>query len=950
MTLNSLPAWFEQLRRGGRIVTTADAYSVSPLLYRATNLRADALSSIPYRLTYNDVEQDWPFVQSFPQLLKDIERSLCLTGGAYLYKIYKGRRLMGFVPLNPTTMNVTLMTDKATLENPLLGASFVQSINGKSYGPWTVNEVVYFREPSYLDDIGPGIAPAHVALSNAKLEHYLSRFASAFFEGGAQPVTIMNLPEHMDEAEFQRFRTEMRSTIGGGIINAFKMIFMRAPDIKIEQLTPPLNSLQMPELYERVITSVGMAYGVPRTMLEASAANYATAESDRQSFWRETIIPRLSLYEAVLNTQIFAPLGWKISFQPEMLDVMQVDEASRAGSLLQLVQAGVPLRGAMTILGYDQIEEALGPESTPLALPESPPPEPSPPPALPVPAMDMPSDAAAMRSAEWALLAKKIERRIKAGKDPVCAFESDVLSKDDVKSVMMRLTPQMTVHEAHDVVDEVKALDDMTEEERRIYDELISKFAERGAAWVRKILRNQDVNPTLRDIVAPVLNRELTRVAQAQIDTVGREIGVTATDATNDRVVDWLVDYVPMTTRQIDATTAERIKKVIDVYRQTPGMTAEDVAGMLRPSVDPARALMIARTEIVRSQTQANVIYKDYLAERGLNYERVWITERDDITCPICGPLDGKKEVDWGDIGGPPAHPNCRCATALRLVNPQQQQQQQQQSFAALSATEQAEVVRSNISEGLRTIAAEQQQGRRNLNNLLRQRNALTAGTPEYDAVTQQIQTEYSAFRQRETQINQQEAPLYRQLLQDLRRDNPQEVRITSMHSKLTPADMQRIEEFVRLSVGIADSDGKVWDIKIKPWKGAGMAADYDTIYVNPQNIDWTSALVHESMHILQLRTQYGKDATDRFVAERTQGEKLQPLAELEPTYAHGLKKSDKAYRDGVEDAYTLRKYKGSYEFLEVLPMGITDISGTATTSDPGLFEWWLQTVKDGGK
>jgi len=94
------------------------------------------------------------------------------------------------------------------------------------------------------------------------------------------------------------------------------------------------------------------------------------------------------------------------------------------------------------------------------------------------------------------------------------------------------------------------------------------------------------------------------------------------------------------------------------------------VAGMLQPSVDPARALMIARTEIVRSQTQANVIYKDYLAERGLNYERVWITERDELVkeCPICLPLDGKTEDMWGDIGGPPAHPNCRCATALRLV------------------------------------------------------------------------------------------------------------------------------------------------------------------------------------------------------------------------------------------------------------------------------------------
>jgi HK97 family phage portal protein len=678
MTLNSFPAWFEQLRRGGRIATTADAYGVSPLLYRATNLRADALSSIPYRLTYNDVEQDWPFAQSFPQLLKDIERSLCLTGGAYLYKIYKGKRLAGFVPLNPTTMNVTLMTDKATLENPLLGASFVQSINGKSYGPWTVNEVVYFREPSYLDDIGPGIAPAHVALSNAKLEHYLSRFASAFFEGGAQPVTIMNLPEHMDEAEFQRFRTEMRSTIGGGIINAFKMIFMRAPDIKIEQLTPPLNSLQMPELYERVITSVGMAYGVPRTMLEASAANYATAESDRQSFWRETIIPRLSLYEAVLNTQIFAPLGWEISFQPEMLDVMQVDEASRAGSLLQLVQAGVPLRGAMTILGYDMIEEALGPEPvaepTPSALPE--PPEP----ALPDPATDAPSDAATMRSAEFELLAKKLERRIKAGKSLQCSFKSEILSDDDIASVMERLSDGMSVADVHTVVDAVKA-EDLTPEEKNIFDRLIGPLTARGERWARRIMRGEDISDAegkVSDITAPVLSDELGRVMGGRIDRLGTQFQPIDPTEASDIVQDWLFEYVPERNRQLDASTISVLKRAIAAYRTTPGMTIQDVMRKVAPATDRARARSIAITEVTRAAAQAEVDYQRYLAGKGIMMERTWITNVDEKVCPTCGPLHNLVEDEVTSTypqgwvmeypEGPPAHTNCRCSTALTVV------------------------------------------------------------------------------------------------------------------------------------------------------------------------------------------------------------------------------------------------------------------------------------------
>lgn len=670
MNLNAFPAWFEQLRKGGRVNTPAEAYMVSPLLYRATNLRADAVSSVPFRVYQGETEQEWPFTQTPAQLFKEIERSLCLTGGAYLYKIYKGRRLTGFVPLNPTTMSVSLMTDKATLENPLLGASFVQSINGKAYGPWTISDVVYFREPSYYDDIGPGVGAAHVALNSAKLEHYLSRFASAFFEGGAQPVTIMNLPEAMDESEFQRFRTEMRSSASGGLINAFKMIFMRSPDIKIEQLTPPINTLQMPELYERVITSVGMAFGVPRTMLEASAANYATADSDRQSFWRETIIPRLSLYEAVLNEQIFAPLGWYFEFQPEALDVMQTDEAARAGSLLQLVQAGVPLRGAMMMLGYDLVDEVLG---TMIDVT----PTPTPPAPLPTPDEAPPTDdgvndeVQAKRRAEWALLAKKIERRIKAQKDPSCSFESDVISAEEVKSVMSRLYAGISVHDMHHVIDEVKAVDDLLPQEKSFYDRIVKEMEKRGATWARQIVQGKDVDPSLRDVIAPAMQSELTKYIERRFGELGAEfVPMDEATATN-RINDWLADYVPIQTRLIDETSAQRIQQVITTYRNTPGMTIQDVADMLRPIADPSRAAMIAVTEMTRASTQAVNQYKEYLAENGVVTTTYWSTQNDNIVedCPICSPMDRVPQDEWpADLAdGPPAHPRCRCTTFITI-------------------------------------------------------------------------------------------------------------------------------------------------------------------------------------------------------------------------------------------------------------------------------------------
>lgn len=671
MTIN-FPGWMQSMSRSGRIASAPDAYEVVPMLYRAVNLRCDAISTVPYTLKRNGDAVDWPWRQSVSELVKATERSLLLTGGAYWYKVIKGRTMIGFVVLNPTTMTVNFEPTRATLEDPYSGALFTQTQLGKVYGPWTINDIVYFREPSYRDDILPGLAPASVALQSSQLGHYLERFTSAFFEGGAQPVMVMNLPEAMDDAEFARFRGEFATRVGG-VANAFRSLFVRSPELKVQKVTPDINTMMLPELQERVITSIAMTLGVPRTMLEASAANYATADSDRQSFWRETIVPRLGMLEQVMNNQLLGPIGYEIVFEPEKLDVMQADEANRADSLLKLTQAGVALPDAMRILGYDNVDEMfLTPtvEAPANELPTEAPPQPEP--VVGDIAPPQPDAAASMtaRRNDWALLAKKIERRIKAGKSPRCAFDSDVISGDEVKAVMARLYDGMTVHDAQHAVDEVKAIDDMTDDERKIYRDLVPEFQKRGKAWVRKILRGEDVDPTLQDVVAPVLNRELAIVAERRIDELGNDIGVVATDATNDRIVDWLVDYVPIETEKIDATTAERIKKVIDVYRQTPGMTAEDVASMLNPAVDPARALMIARTEIVRAQTQAGVIYQGYLKERGLTYERIWVTERDEMVkkCPICYPLDNRKESEGWDGYEPPAHPNCRCATALRLV------------------------------------------------------------------------------------------------------------------------------------------------------------------------------------------------------------------------------------------------------------------------------------------
>ncbi len=654
--------WLEAMNRSGKLYSPADAYRLVPMLYRAVNLRADALSSVPFQLTRNDQQVEWPWQMNVPQLIKDTERSLLVFGAAYWLRVVKGRTLTGFICLNPANTTWFFDQGKADIYDPYRGMIWSQTLNGRLYGPWTIDDIVYFREPSFVEDVGPGLAPAAVALQHAQLSHYLTAFATAFFQGGAQPVTVMNLPEYTDTAEVERFSADINAKAGGGIMNAFKYLFLRSPDLKVTQITPNIDTMQMPELSERTITAMAATLGVPRTMLEASAANYATADSDRQSFWRETITPRLNMYESVINSQLLNPLKYQFRFDPETMDVFQTDEAARSSSFLHYVQGGIPARSAAQLLGVDNLDEYWPADTAPTPVVTetvtetvNPAPVSEPLPVEPE-IVALPADAEA-KNAEWALLAKKIER---------------------IDAVMERCYKGMTVADVHEIIQAIKApVDDMTPDELRIYNRIIKEMRAKGQQWAKDIAKEQTPETSLREVIKPVLDAELNTTMGKRIDRLGTQFSIPMDTGNQSRYIqDWLSDYTPKTTDKIDQTTADRIKPIIEMYRTTPGMTIADLEAAVLPLSDPMRAKMIAITETTRAASQATTSYKDYLAQRGIQMTRVWNTDADELVCTICTgevygvKLNGATEDQWpAELSdGPPAHVNCRCDTSLRLV------------------------------------------------------------------------------------------------------------------------------------------------------------------------------------------------------------------------------------------------------------------------------------------
>jgi hypothetical protein len=270
---------------------------------------------------------------------------------------------------------------------------------------------------------------------------------------------------------------------------------------------------------------------------------------------------------------------------------------------------------------------------------------------------------------------KKIERRIKGGRDPRCSFQSDHISESLVQRVMDGLRPDLSVQQLRQHISAVKIADeDMTPQERKLFVALEAALRKPKSAIAENIYNNYiSASAVLNradipEIAIPVAEF-MGETMKLRIDRFGATEGtVMPKEESTTRIKDFLTDYVPMRTKLIDEATAEHITEVITAYRNTEGMTLQDIKDRLEPITGSARARAIAITETTRAAAQATNIYQGYLKENGIPMIRVWNTV-DNLACEKCGPLDGKDETVWAAEypDGAPAHVNCRCDIVLKL-------------------------------------------------------------------------------------------------------------------------------------------------------------------------------------------------------------------------------------------------------------------------------------------
>ena len=133
----------------------------------------------------------------------------------------------------------------------------------------------------------------------------------------------------------------------------------------------------------------------------------------------------------------------------------------------------------------------------------------------------------------------------------------------------------------------------------------------------------------------------------------------------NAQAVEYARTHTDALLNQLGTTSQNLVGQALADWIDKPGATIGDLQAALKPSFGQARASVIAATETTRAYASGEMAA--YQAEGYTEW--TWLTNNDELVCPICGALHHKSVrigQPFGEFRGkavtqPPAHPNCRC-------------------------------------------------------------------------------------------------------------------------------------------------------------------------------------------------------------------------------------------------------------------------------------------------
>lgn len=355
-------------------LTEHELYSRVAAVYRAANMTADAIANLPFAVVTKrgkdvDTSASWSNAVGFMprprELLRLWRLSLLMTNTAYgfMERDRSGNETLRY--LIPSTIEPVVDQERGLIGFKRRIRSRVTEYNIED------KRIFYIWRLDHTTELLPSKHTEFRAMmAAAGVLYYADHFIQSFFRRGGIKPTMLLVKGVLNPAERERIESVWDKVVHGWYKYLGKIF--NADAIEPQVIGDGVESLKDQDISSSKIADIAMAVGMPLSLLLANSANYATATQEYLTWFRHSVLPWAEYMAECLTDQIFAPLGLRFEFRPEMTDPEQESEEQRALAFRNYVETGMKPSVAAQILGID-----LPPGMTYADLDPQPPPQPA---------------------------------------------------------------------------------------------------------------------------------------------------------------------------------------------------------------------------------------------------------------------------------------------------------------------------------------------------------------------------------------------------------------------------------------------------------------------------------------------------------------------------------------------------------------------------------------------
>ena len=331
-----------------------ELYASVAAVYRVANMTADTVANMPFNILNKvgdivDDSRDWQnkvgFMPNPRNLLRLWRLSLFMTNSAYGFM--EGNRI------NRHLRYIVPSTIEPEVNNRDGLVGFYRKIgNKRTFYSLDDNRIFYMWKLDHTTELLPSEhSEFKAAMAAAGIIYYSDFFIRNFFERGGIKPTMLMVKGVPDKETREKIESVWDRVVRGG--SKFLGKIFNAEAIEPKVIGDGIDNLKDNQLHAAKIEDIAIATGIPLSLLKANSANFATAEVERMTWFRDKVIPDVHFMEDVMNEQLFRPMGYHIEFKPEMTNMGTEEERERAGAFSALVASNVKPSRAAQILGYD---------------------------------------------------------------------------------------------------------------------------------------------------------------------------------------------------------------------------------------------------------------------------------------------------------------------------------------------------------------------------------------------------------------------------------------------------------------------------------------------------------------------------------------------------------------------------------------------------------------------